>query len=484
MLVHGLCLALAPRALAQANYEGALIGGRSALMGGTGVANGSDAAAPLQNPATIVSVEGTSFVFSTFFLQATGRSLGVDRDLVAEVDRGAASLDQTQVRVLPNSTCLFFDLRKVPGQAQGHHKASICIAEPEAQSFELGTSVLGESTAGRSGFQQRFVSQVFSKKVYALGWAVALSDRVSIGVNPMLEEVGFRDTEGVASVLAESNLEDAVGSPGKSTSNVLVRRASSYAGSLLVGARWRVGSGFALGASLQSPSLHFWGNYSASRSLEATTSSAEQYAQDKGSMRFDYPLRVALGLSGHVGKVRFEVDGYFHGGRGDFAAVDAKRSMVNLDGGVIEEAATTDLAIREGVRPVANLSLGVEVPVRPTWSIVAGVLTDFGGLRPRQGRSLVDDTLFRSRLDAVHGSVGVAWTPPAGSVLLGLRGFYGQGEFAVTDPRTLPPTWIASPQSQWGLALVISGQLTLEMIATADPTGLVKKATGAAPNKE
>jgi len=132
------------------------------------------------------------------------------------------------------------------------------------------------------------------------------------------------------------------------------------------------------------------------------------------------------------------------------------------------------------------VGLGVEVPIRPTWSIVSGVLTDFGGLRQRQNGTLVDENLFRNRIDSVHASLGVAWTPRAGSVLLGVRGFYGEGEMAVTDQRVIPPPRVAAPQSQWGLSLVVSGQLTLELLAEADPTGLVKKAAGpaaAAPPK-
>lgn len=470
----------APAALGQANYESALIGGRSSLMGGTGVAAGTDSAAPLQNPATIVGIEGTSFVFSTFFLQLTNRKVTPDQNLLAEVDRGGAALDQMQFRVLPNSTCLFFDLYKPPaGRAKGHHKGSICLAEPETQTFELLTTVVGEGVSGSSGFQQRFISQTYSKKVYSVGWATSLSERVSIGVNPMLEEVGFRDMEGISSVLTDdASLDEAIGATGQANTSVLTRRASSFALSALVGARWRFSDAFSVGASLHSPSLHITGTYSGTRSSEATTSTDEQYAQEKGSARFTYPMRLALGIAGRLGGVRFEANGYYHEGRGDFAEVQATRSAVYLDDGVISEAGSEEVTYREAARPVANFGLGVEVPIRTSWSVVSGVLTDFGGLYPRQNGALVDQNLFRNRIDAVHASVGVAWTPRAGSVLLGVRGFYGQGEMAVTDQRVIPPLRVAAPQSQWGLSLVVSGQLTLELLAEADPTGLVRKAAG------
>lgn len=470
------------KAFGQANYESALIGGRSALMGGTGVAAGKDSAAALQNPASTVGIEGTSFAFSTFFIQLTSRWVAPRQDQLPEVDLQRAQFDQTELRVLPNSTCLFFDLRKVPNQRRGHHKGNICFAEPENQSFELGTTVLAESVNGRGGFQQRFVAQVYSKKVYSVGWAASLSEHLSIGVNPMLEEVGYKDIEGIQTVVTgDSALADAIGEGGQSLSNIITGRAGAFALSVLGGVQWRLSDDFVLGASLQSPSLHVTGSYEGHRSSEAVSSPVEQYVQEKGSARFTYPTRLALGIAGKVQGVTFEVDGYFHGGRDDFAVVSATRQFVTVDDGIITEAASEPALYQEGLRPVVNVGVGAEIPLSSTWAIVTGLLTDISGLRPRQNGSSLDSTIFRNRLDAVHGSVGVAWTPRAGSVLMGMRGFYGEGEMAITDPRQVPPLRIAAPQAQWGLSFVLSGQLTLELLAEADPTGLVKKAAAPKP---
>ena len=54
-------------ARAQATYGSAPIGGRSALMGGTGIALGHDGAAPLLNPATIVHIDDSGLAFSVNF---------------------------------------------------------------------------------------------------------------------------------------------------------------------------------------------------------------------------------------------------------------------------------------------------------------------------------------------------------------------------------------------------------------------------------
>jgi hypothetical protein len=451
-------------------------------MGGTGVADGKDSAVALQNPASTVGIEGTSFAFSTFFIQLTSRWVNPQQDQLPELDLRRAQFDQTELRVLPNSTCLFFDVRKVPNQRKGHHKGNICLAEPENQSFELATTVLAEAVNGRGGFQQRFVAQVYSKKVYSIGWATSLSEQISIGFNPMLEEVGYKDMEGIQTVLTDdAALSDALGADGRSLSNIITGRAGAFALSVLAGVQWRLSDDFVFGASLHTPSLHVTGSYEGHRSSESVSSSVEQYVQEKGSARFTYPMRIALGIAGKVKGITFEADGYFHGGRDDFAVINATRQFVTVDDGIITEAASEPTVYQEGVRPVVNVGVGAEIPLSSSWAIVTGLLTDFSGLRPRQSGSSLDETLFRSRLDAVHGSLGVAWTPRAGSVLMGMRGFYGEGEMAIADPRQAPPLRLAAPQAQWGLSFVLSGQLTLELLAEADPTGLVKKAAGPSP---
>src|SRR5689334_14206697 len=55
-------------ARAQANDRSSPLGGRSALMGNTGVALGRDGAAPFLNPATVVAIDDRRLAFSVNFL--------------------------------------------------------------------------------------------------------------------------------------------------------------------------------------------------------------------------------------------------------------------------------------------------------------------------------------------------------------------------------------------------------------------------------
>lgn len=474
-----LLLGVTGRAEAQANYDAALIGGRSSLLGGTGVAAGTDAAAPLQNPATTVDILGTSFVFSTFFMQLFSRHVAVDRAAIAEIERGAAELNETQLRVLPNSTCLFADLARPKGTQRGAHKLSVCVAEPERQDFELASRVLAETVDARSGYQNRQIAQQFSKRVYAVGWAFSPAEQLSIGVTPMLQEVNFKDTETVSTLISEQpDLGDVVGSTGTSTASLLTKRASAFGLSALFGLRYLPARDWKMGVSLETPTLHLAGSYSAVRSSESTTDDQAEYLQDEGSARFTYPLRVALGLAGKLGKVGFETNAYVHTGRADFASVSATRDHVQLAGGTFESIDQGGVEFEERVRPVVNVGVGFEIPLSGDWSLLTGALTDFSGLAPRQTGSSVDDLLFRSRYDAIHASLGVSWTPRIGSILLGVRGLYGAGEITDTNLGVSPPERRAFEQTLWGVSLVISGQITLEMLGALDPTGLVEKTAG------
>ncbi|MEI9952284.1 MAG: hypothetical protein WDO74_25670 [Pseudomonadota bacterium] len=67
-LVITLILTRTTRARAQANDRSSPLGGRSALMGNTGVALGRDGAAPFLNPATVVGIDDRRLAFSVNFL--------------------------------------------------------------------------------------------------------------------------------------------------------------------------------------------------------------------------------------------------------------------------------------------------------------------------------------------------------------------------------------------------------------------------------
>ncbi|HSC89407.1 MAG TPA: hypothetical protein VLC09_19125, partial [Polyangiaceae bacterium] len=254
---------------------------------------------------------------------------------------------------------------------------------------------------------------------------------------------------------------------------------TAFAASLLTGLQFTLGRGWKAGVSLQLPSLFLTGKYTAARSSEGLVVASEQYSQESGTLRAQYPLRAAFGLAGRVPWFSFEANAYVHGASDSLFSVDATRESVTFQGSTVSSHDEGNVTYRERAIPVTNLGLGISAPIHRDWSLLAGVLTDFSGLAPRQPGS-ADNGIFRSRRDRIHGSLGVAWTPTVGSLLFGVRGFVGDGELAVSSALRSDGSRLILPLDEWGLSLVISGQLNLQMIAKLDPTGLVEGAAGPA----
>ncbi len=471
---------------AQANYDGALIGGRSALLGGTGVAAGTDAAAPLQNPATTIDIVGTSFVFSTLFLQVSGRSIKVNPQNIELIRSGSTNLNETVLGVLPNSTCLFISLSKEAKHPRdkGRQKLSICLTQPESNKFSLNSQALANTQNDDISYLNHHLEQDFSKHTYAVGWGYGVSNDVSIGFTPLLHDIKFQDLEQEALLNAQtSELDSLMGAQGQNLANTLSRSARSLAASALLGARYQPAKDWKLGFSFETPSIALPGRYYLVRSSEAVASTSEQYVQQEGKAKFNYPLRLALGIAGKVGGVFFEFDAYFHGARKRFLSVSTDRVQASFSNDTIDSFTESSVSFVESARSVANFGLGVEVPLVKDWSLLFGALTDISGLARFDEFRDPDTTLFRSRTNAVNASLGVGWTPRIGSILCGLRGFYADGQLAVSDARLVPSRLKSFDQNRWGLALVLSGQLSLEMLAVVDPTGLVKKTESSSTNQ-
>lgn len=463
-----LALCFAPdSAWAQANYDAGLIGGRSSLMGGTGVAAGTDGAAPLQNPATTVAVPGTSLALSALFVQVTYR-----RVLGAQEGRMGADqeLTQTDLDVLPNSSCLFLDINGTGGARKGNHKISLCMAAPEQVFFNLRAQTQNEP---QGVLGSRAIDYRFEKKVYAVSWAHALSERWSVGVTPMLQDVDFYDLE-IVSRIDGSIADPSLGMAGAGVS-VVDKRAGGLAGSVLAGVQFAPSGQVRIGAAIESPGLHLAGGYAATRSSETVQGTREEYVEELGTARFQYPLRAAVGIAAQLPWFFFEFDTHFHAGRRDFVVFDGRRNRGSIEGGVAEDISATDVVTRESVRPVLNVGLGVDVPINAHWSAVFGILSDLTGQAEQRTVRNADERIFRSRMDAIHGSVGMAWTPRAGSLLFGARGFFADGTLLLTDAEQARAPSVLVDQNNWGIGIGIAGQFSFEMLTRVDPTGIVKK---------
>ena len=175
---------LAPSTFAQANYDGINLGGRTAMMGGAGVARGSDGATAFINPAGLARIPGESFSFSTFAVELAGRRVGGLLDPDGSLGVQGTDSSTLSVGLLPQTFCLFLD-----GPPRDHtsvrsrHKYGMCAQETEGDSFLFANNV-------RSALDQTGISQTnrlrWSKSTVALTWAFQLLPETAIGVTARL----------------------------------------------------------------------------------------------------------------------------------------------------------------------------------------------------------------------------------------------------------------------------------------------------------
>ena len=172
---------------------------------------------------------------------------------------------------------------------------------------------------------------------------------------------------------------------------------------------------------------------------------------------------MRLGLSFSWPSLNVEVNGFFYGAQEVLSETRFDRTTFQVNDNQLSGTLKSRGRIAEHGQPVTNLAIGLEKFLEPDFALLAGVQTDFSGLDPRQTRRPAD-TLFRQRKDAVHASLGVASYGRSGSLLLGLRGYYAAGEILMADASVTEPLFVALPQSDFGLSLVVSGQISFESV--------------------
>ncbi len=179
-VASALVVLAAPAARAQGNYNSVALGGRSALMGDTGIALGTDGAAPFLNPAGVVRVEST-LALSVSFLSV---------DILHASNWYAPSADITRVsgNAVPSTACLFFELPRIftPDDKEsraGTEKLAACFGTTELQQFDwvgqgfqtAGTPGTIETSSVRWGWQRFVLGPTYAVNVtdaFALGASV------------------------------------------------------------------------------------------------------------------------------------------------------------------------------------------------------------------------------------------------------------------------------------------------------------------------
>lgn len=436
-----------------------MLGGRTAMMGGAGVARGSDGATAFINPAGLTRIPGESFSFQTVAIQLTSRSVPGQLDPGQNLGlRDPTSMD-FGVRILPNTFCLFLDGPPKDGfSGRSRHKYGICAADVENENFYFSSNESGVAAGSVRTVSSHTTRMNFARSAVAGAWGFELMPGTSIGVSARIENTRFQD-QTTASVLSTR------GEAAEIQTITQARSSSSWDSAITIGMTHAISRVVTVGASLTTPALHFLGFHKGSESFSPIAGQPTTLVQDTGDFRYNQPAALRLGMAFFWPTLQIEVNGNFYGAQQVLAEAkfDRGETEVEVAGESLAGQTFSRGSLVEHGAPVTNLSIGVEKFIESDYSLIFGLLTDFSGLIARQ-EVRPANALFRQRKDAVHASFGVASYGTYGHVLLGLRGFFASGEVLMADASAPTPTFAVLPQTDFGLGLIVSGQISFEAV--------------------
>lgn len=448
-------------------------------MGNTGVALGRDGASPFLNPATIVGINDRKIAFSVNFMALeVNRFDNFHQPGPVDPRFGDMALDQRSVSsarftTIPSTICVFISRSalkggKTPPEGDptpwegGHQKFAICLASLESQELLVpALSVHAPTSAGVTA-QDVSLSRKWNRIQVGPSYSAEINEKLALGASLQAAFTSYsfvQDAASITSATDGSAVQSSLGASGNGSSADLTA---------ILGATYDLG-GATVGASVQLPSLHMFGSYSATlhQTLDAMTSSQATVTSGSGTFRAKPPVRIAVGLGKTMPRFTVEADVSF-----DFGYAQGLASTMNVnsttatDGALASSAFSATYSAR--TLPTFNAAVGGEYFMTPRLSLLGGFWTNvsaFGPLEPVPAPSLAN--LVQARAHRVGLSIGLGSYRDGGELLLGTQLGYGWGQAIVPNLYAAPSDWSVVPSSSFSAILILAGSTNLRALKGA-----------------
>jgi len=476
VIVCALVVLLLPAsARAQSTYRLAPVGGRTTLVGGTGLAYGHDSAAAFLNPATVVRVDSLRLSFSVNFYQFSLAKAprwyqpgDVDRGRFGDVSRDGAAIDNFDFDSLPGSLCLYFkvaDIGFLSGEAskdlrERQARLGMCLASVQNGIYSYNDEGYSQANAFGVSRQSGSVRQSFRRFAIGPTYSMYVSNALAIGASLHVTRSSHRSIIGNTSTLYG-------GAAPLSSVLYNTSRGDSHGLTMTVGATYRIGSRQTVAFALESPSLHLFGsggisNYS---HFDVPGESGTRGVAASGSFATQTPLRVSLGtgIEGAWGSA--EVNVAFHTPVG--SAYKAKLDGRTIDSNgvaTVDRDVSLDLSAR--ARGAVNVGVGGEYFFTPGLSVLGGLSTDISAV-PRGALGKDPFNFYPDDMNRLAASVGVGSHGPGGDLLLGGEFSYGWGDRLAPNAYQVPARVETTDVTQYAVLLVLAGSTSLKNIKRA-----------------
>jgi hypothetical protein len=462
----------AASARAQASYRSAPIGGRSALMGGTGVALAKDGAAPFLNPATIIHIDDSGLAFSVNFYTFQWTDIeGFHQPGASGPSLPNTALDANHLDALPSTLCLFLTIGawgdnllgggvgpeppSTSPHRKGRRKLAACLGTLERSAFSA-TAVGYSGQAGPLSASQGTSIQRSWQRVYVgPSYSVYVSDRVAVGA--ALNGIGTTtsSTWGVDTLFTQGSMA------GTASTYDTAMTAFSVDLNAMLGMVWHIDDVQVFGASVSTPSVHVLGNYNGTSAIQQQTpgGSSAVLSTSSGSFNAPVPVRVAVGLGAETKRLRVEGDASAYLPITYLARADVQTQLTTLHG---TSSASTSFpsSLQMMGWPVVDVGLGLEYFLSPRFSLLGGASTDLSGLAPLPAAPPVG-TLAETRMQRVTSSLGVGSYGDGSELLLGTELSYAWGKSIALDPYGSSPQLSLVDQHTWQVMLIIAGSASI-----------------------
>lgn len=471
-------LGFARNARAQSNYKLAPVGGRTTLVGGTGLAYGRDSASAFLNPATVVRVDPGRLSFSVNFYKLSVFSSkswyqpgSVDTARFGNLSHEAAQISIVDFDTLPGSLCVFLRVADIKflsrvdrkDIAQSQARLGLCLASVQNSSFAFNREDYQQQQGIGGTRQAQSVNQSFRRIAIGPTYAMYVTNALVLGASIHFSRAGYR------SVFESTATSTGPGSRPITSAFFNSAHGDSYDVSATIGATYRIGRNQTVALVLEAPALHAFGSgglnhythYGGADDATSTTSAEGRFAMAT-------PLRVGLGTGIHRSWGSAEVNVSYHLPLGSAYRAELNGRATDIDNGAVNDR-DTSLNLSTRGRGVVNIGVGGEIAVAPYLSVLTGLGTDLSAVK---SGTLTTDPMayFASNTNRFTASFGVGSHGEGGAILVGGELSYEYGDRLAVNSYQLPARFESVNSQTYGLLLVIAGTTSYKNITRAVET--------------
>lgn len=468
------CLVTTGAAEAQLSYRLAPVGGRSTLLGGTGLTFGRDASASFLNPATATLVDDQRLSFSVNFYKLTFMSASnwyspgpVDESKFGKLDAGGKSMSDIDFDTPPSSLCFYIlssalnpivSNRDDPALKDAH--IGLCLATIQSDQFNFGAEDFARIQAnGGVTRQVQTLSQRYTQFAAGPTYALHVNNFLAVGASVHAGVVTHR------SLLAANATTFGTTSTPISSTFYGASKGTSFQVEATLGATLRFGKQ-TLGLSFRSPTLHVYGVGGVNRQTSYSGAGTEtSLLSANGSFVAQQPMRIGLGSGTEGPWGQLELDAFYYHQVESAYSVGLEGSQTTTGAaGLVDRPVKLDLSQRS--KGVVSFAVGAELFMSPRISLLSGMSADVSGAP----RGTLRGTLFNYfglRENRIAATLGVGTHGTTGELMFGTELGYGWGQRLAVNSYQLPPVIGTAEFSTYQIMFIIAGSTSLRAIRKA-----------------